>query len=328
VNGHAQTLARPAATRRRPTTPAPYPSRTFPAIGVLAQVSVTRAEALDEATGLVAAELLALDQACSRFRDDSELARLNRSAGRPFAAGPLLCDVLAVALGAAAATGGDVDPTVGGAMRGLGWDRDFAVVRSREEPRRIRIVPAAGWRSVELDRRRGLVTLPAGVELDLGSIAKAYAADRCARIAHDATGAGVLVSLGGDLAVAGPPPGGGWSLRIADDHRAGRDAPGPVVAIRDGGLATSSTTVRRWRAAGAERHHIVDPRTGLPAREVWRTVSVAAVCCAAANAASTSAIVRGEAALPWLERHRLAARLVRPDGTVVTTSRWPQCTTR
>ena len=186
--------------------------------------------------------------------------------------------MLAVALGAAAATGGDVDPTVGRAMRGLGWDRDFALVRVAAPSRaRIRIVPAAGWRSVELDRRRGLVTLPAGVELDLGSIAKAYAADRCARRVHDATGAGVLVSLGGDMAAAGPPPGGGWSLRIADDHRAGPDAPGPVVAIRDGGLATSSTAVRRWRAAGAERHHIVDPRTGLPAPEVWRTVTVAAV---------------------------------------------------
>jgi thiamine biosynthesis lipoprotein len=274
--------------------------------------------------------LLALDHACSRFRDDSELARLNRNAGRPFAVGPLLADVLAVALGAAAATGGDVDPTVGGAMRGLGWDRDFALVRSREEPRRIRIVPAAGWRSVELDRRRGLVTMPAGVELDLGSIAKAYAADRCARLAYEATGAGVLVSLGGDLAAAGPPPGGGWSLRIADDHRADPAGPGPRIAIRDGGVATSSTTVRRWRAAGAERHHIVDPRTGLPAPEVWRTVTVAAVRCVAANAASTAAIVRGEAAVEWLARHRLAARLVRRDGAVVTTPGWPgeaQCTT-
>jgi thiamine biosynthesis lipoprotein len=297
---------------------------------VLAQVSVTRPDALDEAAELVDAELHALDLACSRFRDDSELARLNRSAGRPFAAGSLLCDVLAVALGAAAATGGDVDPTVGRAMRGLGWDRDFALVRLGEEPPRIRIVPAAGWRTVELDRRRGLVTVPAGVELDLGSIAKAYAADRCARLVYAATGAGVLVSLGGDLAAAGPPPGGGWSLRIADDHRAGPEAPGPIVAIRDGGLATSSTTVRRWRAAGAERHHILDPRTGLPAREVWRTVSVAAVRCVVANAASTAAIVRGETAVGWLRAHRLAARLVRPDGSVVTTPGWPEeapCTT-
>jgi thiamine biosynthesis lipoprotein len=290
---------------------------------VLAQVSVTRPDALDEAAELVAEELSALDRACSRFRDDSELARLNRSAGGPFAAGPLLLDVLAVALGAAAATGGDVDPTVGRAMRGLGWDRDFALVRVGREPRSIRIVPAAGWRSVELDRRRGLVTLPAGVELDLGSIAKAYAADQCAQRVHDATGAGVLVSLGGDMAAAGPPPGGGWSLRIADDQRAGLDAPGPLVAIRDGGLATSSTAVRRWRAAGVERHHVVDPRTGLPAPEVWRTVTVAAVCCVAANAASTAAIVRGEAAVGWLAEHRLAARLVRTDGSVVTTAGWP-----
>jgi thiamine biosynthesis lipoprotein len=297
---------------------------------VLAQVSVTEPAALDDAVELVARDLLALDAACSRFRDDSELSRLNRSAGRPFAASPLLLEHLAVALGAAAATAGDVDPTVGGAMRGLGWDRDFAIVRSCDEPQRIRIVPAAGWRSIELDRRRGLVTIPAGVELDLGSIAKAHAADRAAQRAHRETGAGVLVSLGGDLAAAGPHPGGGWAVRIADDHRADRRVPGPCVAIRDGGLATSSTTVRRWRAAGAERHHVVDPRTGLPAPEAWRTVTVAAVRCAAANAASTAAIVRGEAALGWLERHELAARLVRADGTVVTTAGWPgetACTT-
>src|SRR5262249_28418320 len=149
----------PPARRARPTPASVVPaSRTFPTIGVLAHVSVTHPEALDDAVELVASELRALDLACSRFRDDSELTRLNPAAGRPFPAGPLLLDAIGVALGAAAATRGDVDPTVGRAMRGLGWDRDFAIVRSREEPAEIRIVPAAGWRSVELDRRRGLVT--------------------------------------------------------------------------------------------------------------------------------------------------------------------------
>jgi FAD:protein FMN transferase len=299
-------------------------SRTFPAIGVLAQVAVTRTDALAAAVELVQGELRALDLACSRFRDDSELSRLNGAAGRPFTAGPLLLDALGVALAAAAATNGDVDPTVGRALRGLGWDRDFAVVASRREPPRIEIVPAAGWRRVTLDRSRGVVSVPPGVELDLGATAKAFASDRCARLVHDATGAGVLVSLGGDLAVAGPPPAGGWPVRIADDHRGRPDAPGPVVAIRDGGLATSSTTVRRWRAAGSERHHIVDPRTGLPAPEAWRTVSVAAASCTAANTASTAAIVRGERAPEWLEQRGLPARLVRPDGTVETTAGWPQ----
>ncbi len=302
----------------------PSASRSFPAIGVLAQVTIADATAADHAAEIVRSELRALDLACSRFRDDSELSRLNRSAGRPFAAGPLLLEALDIALGAAAATGGAVDPTIGRALRGLGWDRDFAVVVAADERPRIEIVPAAGWRRIAVDRTRGLVSMPAGVELDLGSTAKAFAADRCARLVHEATGAGVLVSLGGDLAAAGPPPAGGWPVRIADDHRAGTDTPGPVVAIRDGGLATSSTAVRRWRAAGSERHHIVDPRTGLPAAETWRTVSVAAACCVAANAASTAAIVRGERAPTWLARRRLPARLVRPDGSVVTTAGWPE----
>ena len=131
----------------------------------------------------------------------------------------------------------------------------------------------------------------------------------------------MLVGLGGDLAVAGAPP-GGWPVAIADDHRAG--ATGPTIAISDGGLATSSTAVRSWYAAGRKLHHIVDPATGRPAGEHWRTVTVAAATCVDANAAATAAIVLGEPALEWLEALRLAARLVRPDGSVAATSRWPE----
>jgi FAD:protein FMN transferase len=309
----------------------PPASRVFPAIGVLAHVTVVRADALDDATRIVRDELRALDLACSRFRDDSELARLNRSDGRPFQAGPLLLDAIAAALAAAAATGGAVDPTVGRSLRGLGWDRDFALVRSGRERRRIEIVPAAGWQCVSVDRRRRLVSVPPGVELDLGSTAKAFAADCCARLVHDRTRTGALVSLGGDLATAGPAPADGWAVRIAEDHRSAPAVPGAAVAIRDGGLATSSTGVRRWRAGGSDRHHIVDPGTGLPATEIWRTVTVAAATCLAANAASTAAIVRGERAVRWLERLGLPARLVRPDGSVATTAGWPEealCTAR
>ena len=94
--------------------------------------------------------------------------------------------------------------------------------------------------------------------------------------------------------------------------------------MHDGGLATSSTGVRRWRQADADVHHIVDPATGRPAPEVWRTVSVAAASCIDANAASTAAILLGESAVGWLEHHKLPARLVRPDGQVVTVAGWPE----
>jgi thiamine biosynthesis lipoprotein len=180
-----------------------------------------------------------------------------------------------------------------------------------------------GWRSVRLDRRRLRAQLSNGAQLDLGATAKAWAADRCAEIIAAQAGSGVLVSLGGDIAVAGPPPAGGWRVRVTDDHAAGPEAPGQTVTIRSGGLATSSTTVRAWAVGGRRMHHIINPATGEPAQSCWRTVSVAAASCVDANTASTAAIIRREAALPWLRDGGLPARLVRQDGTVETTGGWP-----
>ncbi len=299
-------------------------TRRFQALGTTAQVSVTDPATLDPAVTLVEDELAAIDLACSRFRDDSDLTALNRSAGRPFAAGPLLLEALAVAIRAAALTDGAVDPTLGRSISGLGWDCDFAVVVSRRERDRFEVIPAAGWRALRVDQERGVVRLPAGAKIDLGATAKALAADRAARAVSQATGAGVLVNLGGDLVVAGPPPPEGWPILVTDDHRSSPGADGQTVAVRSGGLATSSTTVRRWRAGGAQHHHILDPRSGLPAEEVWRTVSVAAATCVDANTASTAAVVLGREALSWLELTGLPARLVGVDGSVAYTGGWPE----
>jgi thiamine biosynthesis lipoprotein len=176
---------------------------------------------------------------------------------------------------------------------------------------------------VLLDRDHLRARLTGGAQLDLGATAKAWAADRCAEVIAAQLGCGVLVSLGGDIAVAGPGPAGGWRIRVTDDHAAGPDAPGQTVAITSGGLATSSTTVRAWARDGQRMHHIVDPATGQPARGCWRTVSVAAGSCVDANAASTAAIVLGAAAVAWLRDRSLPARLVREDGLVETTADWP-----
>jgi thiamine biosynthesis lipoprotein len=136
----------------------------------------------------------------------------------------------------------------------------------------------------------------------------------------------VLVSLGGDTAVAGPPPDGGWRIRVQDTTGLPGetpDGPSQVVAIRDGGLATSSTAARRWHHGGDLLHHILDPRTGRPAAPVWRTVSVAAATCADANTAATAAIIRGDQAPAWLAGLKLPARLVTQDGVVRTVADWP-----
>jgi thiamine biosynthesis lipoprotein len=299
-------------------------SASVQGLGTTAVVLATDERGLPFALEELRLELERIDEACSRFRPDSELGRLNRAAGAAMTVGPLLAEAVGVSLDAAASTGGLVDPTVGASLRLLGYDRTFSVVRSCGRAALLaRPARPTGWTCVELDRERRVVRLPPGTELDLGATAKALAADRAARAAAGRAGCGVLVSLGGDIAVAGPPPDGGWPVLIADDHRAPLDAPGPVVAISSGGLATSSTYVRRWRAGTTELHHILDPRTGRPAESPWRTVSVAAASCVEANTASTAAVVLGRGAPDWLAAHGLSARLVETAGGVVAVGDWP-----
>ncbi len=293
----------------------------WPALGTTAEVRCAAA-VLARARAAVEAELAAIDAAASRFRDDSELMAINRAGGRTVAIGPLLAEAIEVALWMAAATAGAVDPTIGRALVLAGYDRDIGALRPSCRP--LRAVPVGGWRSVVLDRAAGTVRVPAGVSLDLGASAKALAADRAARAAAAQADAGVLVSLGGDIAVAGPAPAGGWAVHVCEDHRSAPDSPGQTVSIGSGGLATSSTTTRRWRRGDGEAHHIIDPARGLPVQAVWRTATVAAASCVHANAASTAAIVLGAEAHAWLARAGLPARLVGSDGHVRTVGAWPQ----
>jgi thiamine biosynthesis lipoprotein ApbE len=341
-----------------PGTAAPGPASSgtgepaaadWQALGTQVWLLVTDPGQLAEARRRLEADLTAVDQACSRFRPDSELMRLDTDGPGPASTGPassgpaspgpaspgpastvkvspLLAEAIAVALRAARMTDGDVDPTVADAMSDLGYDRDFSLLPAVGPPVRLTVRAVPGWRQVGLDEHARLLTLPRGVHLDLGATAKAWAADRAASRLAGALGCGVLVGLGGDISVAGPPPPGGWRIRVQDITGRPEDPPeGPaaVVSIREGGLATSSTTARRWRRGGDVLHHILDPRTGLPASVYWRTVSVAAASCVDANTASTAAIIRGPQALDWLSNLGLPARLVDAAGTVRTVGGWP-----
>jgi thiamine biosynthesis lipoprotein len=288
------------------------------------RVAVTDPAALPVARAELESRLAAVDLACSRFRGDSELAGVERAAGNWTAVSPLLVDLLDAGLSAARATDGDVDPTVGTALTALGYDRDLAAVLPGGV---VVTAPAPGWRAVELDGDGGRVRLPRGVRVDLGATAKAWTADAAATAITERTGTGCLVSLGGDIAVAGAPPHGGWGIRVQDvsgDPAAPPVGPSAVVTIRTGGLATSSTSARRWQHGGQEWHHLIDPRTGMPPTASWRTVSVAAESCLAANTASTAAIIRGDRAVPWLGQLGLPARLAHDDGRLVTVGGWPQ----
>jgi len=305
----------------------------FRAFGTAAVVGVADPDRLAAAVDEVRDEIEACDLACSRFRPDSELSQLNdlgrlnhqgrRSAPWQAASG-WLCDALEVAVRAARDTGGLVDPTLGRSLVELGYDRSFEDLAGDQPPRFVAAhVPA--WQDLLVDRSRLRVQVPAGVVLDLGATAKALCADRAAARASAATATGVLVSLGGDIAVAGPAPEDGWIVRVTDRADTPPDAPvpGQTVAIREGGLATSGTSARRWTQGGAERHHLLDPASGRPAAETWRTVTVAAADCVQANVAATGAVVLGRPAPIWLHRRRLDARLVTRAGEVLRVGSWP-----
>jgi thiamine biosynthesis lipoprotein len=307
------------------------PTVQWRAIGTTACVVVTDPAHLDAAHRIVIDELAQLDLACSRFRTDSEIARLAARRNAWTDVSQVLADVLACALDVARFTEGDVDPTMGTDLSRLGYDRDFGAMTDMATPPTgnavlpltYRLVYRTTWHDVELDHTGRRVRVPAGLVLDLGAIAKAWCADRCADRIHRELGVGVLVSLGGDIATAGTGPDGGWLVRVQDlpDVTTG---PSAVVVLRDGcAVATSSTITRTWLRGASRLHHILDPATRRPAAPIWRTVTAVANTCVEANAATTAAIVRGRAAEPWLASRKVAARLVDHDGRVHTLGGWP-----
>jgi thiamine biosynthesis lipoprotein ApbE len=301
----------------------------WPALGTTAQLVVTDASSVPIARSEVERVLAEIDRAASRFRDDSELSRLNASAGSWMPVSPLFARALRIALDAAQWTDGMVDPTVGEALVRLGYDRTFAAVPATDGPLRVHAAAAPGWRGVDLDDAdvdEARARVPVGTRIDLGATAKAFASDLAANAAAEATGCGVLVSLGGDIAVAGEPPAAGWPIAVDDvtDLSLPADEGAPVVVIRDGGLATSSTRARRWRRGGVELHHVLDPRSGLPAAGPWRTVSVTASTCVLANTASTAAVILGSAAPGWLRERGFHARLAGDEGSRVYVNDWPR----
>jgi len=299
------------------------------ALGVDVRLVVTDAGTIDTARDILLRELDELDRACSRFRPDSEIATIDRAQGRRVLISPLLTEAIGVALDAARGTAGDLDPTLGQVMSSLGYDRDFAAVPVDDPAAPVVVRHRVNWTAVELNPAACTVRVPAGVHLDLGATAKAWAADRAAARIRDVVGGSVLVGLGGDIALAGESLAEGWPIQVQDrpdgSDPGDADTAGPTqtVAVHTGGLATSSTTARRWRRGGETMHHLLDPRTGAPAVTPWRTVSVAAPTCLAANIASTTAIIRGVMGQKSLQDSGFAGRLVDHGGRVTTVNGWP-----
>jgi thiamine biosynthesis lipoprotein len=245
----------------------------------------------------VEARLAALEARWSRFRPDSELSRLNAAGGRPVLVGRDTFRLIDAAVRGWHATGGRFDPTVLPSLLRLGYDDDIDRVRARPVTPATS-EPAPGCAGIRLDPTVGTVTLPAGTALDLGGIAKGFAADLVCDEVLGAGAAGALVNIGGDLRVRGEAPDApGWVVGV-DGH------PHLLLALADGAVATSGTGRRRW-GPGGTLHHLVDPATGRSADRPLRSVTVVAGSGAQAELLTISA---------WLAGARDAAALVTGAG--------------
>jgi len=264
------------------------------------------------------------DRRFSRFRPESELSRVNAGAGqwiqvsRPFAV------LTERSLRAAAETDGLFDPTVLPALAAAGYDRDWAEVEARgdaedEELAAIRREFAAlmikhstacgAWREIELDGRN--LRIPEGAALDFGGIAKGWTVDRAADKLPNLRWA--IVNAGGDLRVVGTPPQAGLEVGIENPHDANLEA--LRLGLSAGALATTSVTVRAW---GQGNHHVIDPRTSLPAMTEVVQATVWGETCADAEVWSKAALLRGPDILD-----RVSASLVLANGQVVTNMAGP-----
>jgi thiamine biosynthesis lipoprotein len=287
--------------------------------GLSGSLSTEHQEQMDFAEERLWHWLNAFDATCNRFRDDSEISRLNRHHGETVAISETLELAIEAALRAGEATEGLCDPTILPALLALGYDRDFDELARRTDTIAQDPVLPLGLSAIDLDRERHTLTLAPGCQLDLGASAKALVVDL---VADDvAPLGGVVVELGGDVAVRGNGPQGPWVIGVAENL----DITGhePRISLRHGGIATSSTATRVWRVGDQVVNHIVDPRTGSFARSLYSTASVTASDCVLANAFATAALLWNEDAGYHIAQAGWSARLVRSDGTVEFVGGWP-----
>jgi len=234
----------------------------------------------------------------SRFIPQSELNRVNGSAGRIVLVSQLFADTLRVALNAAEDTQGVVEPTLGAALESAGYTRDSSSLAADPRP------PGPARASSPVLALGRLVGLRAGAKLDLNGVVKSLAVDDALALL---SGEG-FVSAGGDLAARGEItvalPGGG------------------SVSLRKGALATSGTTKRTWLRAGQVQHHLIDARTGLPAASPWSLVTACGADCVAADVAAKTGFLLGDRGPAWLDERRIPGRFLKANGDVTLNEAW------
>lgn len=260
----------------------------------------------------------AMDEACNRFRDDSEISRLNR-AGGVVSLSDTLVRSLAAAQRASELTGGLCDPTVLASLEALGYDRDYDSLGTIDDTP-VQLHPAPGFGALHFDETQRSVVKTADWRIDLGASAKALLVDL---VAEDvAPTGGVVVEVGGDVSAKGHSSDGPWVIGIAETLSITGDE--PRIAIENGAIATSSNEVRTWRRGDHVIGHIIDPRTGRSAQSPYRAVSVIDADCVGANAFATAALLWGEDAGWHIAQAGRSARLVRHDGSIEFVGAWPR----
>jgi thiamine biosynthesis lipoprotein len=274
-----------------------------------------RQACLDEVPGWFEA----WEQALSRFRANSELNYLNGCTGRWARVSPILWEVIQYALKAAQWSDGLVSPTLLNAMEAIGYDRSFEMIKAIDE-RSITSQPDGLWGAIKRRSATRSIQLPHNARLDLGGVAKGWAADRAARqlSAHGPA----LIDAGGDIALSGArADGSSWPIGVSDPLQPDRQL--ALLMITAGGVATSGCDYRRWQRDGRTVHHIIDPRTGLPAETDVLSATVIAPSAYRAEVAAKIVLISGsEAGLHWIESQpEFAALIVLDDGRVIFSSR-------
>ena len=296
--------------------------RTSRGFGTTVGVWSTEPDMLPRLETFMKRWVVAVEAACSRFDIASDISRANAGAGSPVRVSPVLVHAVEAALLMAAATQGLCDPTVGLSVISAGYDRSFELVDAEGPGPRVAHRRGGAWRLVEADRDASTVMVPAGYALDLGGSAKGWAVDGAIDVVNQSLlpgfpDAGVCISAGGDLAVSGRPPVGGWPVIIRERLDASDGLPEREIQLLRGAMATSGATQRQWRRDGTAGHHIIDPETGEPGISSWTLVTTFSDSCLVADTMATAAWLLGEDAPRKLERWGIGARLLGHDGREV-----------
>jgi thiamine biosynthesis lipoprotein len=292
--------------------------REFHAMGSTIELLLPQEQA-DRGSSAVRQLFAEWEQTLSRFQPDSELSRLNRAAGKPVRVSHLLLKVLQTALTAALATEGMFDPTLLNQLVRMGYDSSFDLLPLSLPKSISSAVPGGGWRKIQVDVEHQYVTLPEGVGLDFGGIAKGMAVDAALDLLSRLGITPTLVNAGGDLAVLGLPANAShWPIGIEGKQVTWN------ISLRSGALATSGVARRHWQQGTQRRHHIIDPRLGESVQSNLWSVTVAAERCEQAEVAAKVAFLLGpERGRDFLHRHGIAGLFLLEDGNQISAGSWP-----